>query len=222
MYDFRSNLVIGFHGCDASVFQKLLLRPNEIKISTAPYDWLGSGMYFWENNYERACKWARQKQEQGIIQEPAVIGAVISLNYCCDLLDQQYVSALEHYYELFRMKHRDIDMPIPENIAPPGTLAKDRVVRKLDCSVIEFMHEKIMYDKENEIAITGHSSYRLFDSVRGVFIEGPPIYEGAGFYEDTHIQICIRNPNCILGFFHPRTEINFHQHLQQQKSMLLQ
>ncbi|HYE54151.1 MAG TPA: hypothetical protein VD996_04880 [Chitinophagaceae bacterium] len=26
-----------------------------------------------------------------------------------------------------------------------------------------------------------------------------------GFHEKNHIQLCIRNPNCIKGYFLPRT-----------------
>ena len=43
-----------------------------------------------------------------------------------------------------------------------------------------------------------------FDSVRGVFWEGKELYKNAGFREKDHIQICIRNPNCIKGYFLPR------------------
>ncbi len=49
-----------------------------------------------------------------------------------------------------------------------------------------------------------------FDSVRGVFFEGNELYEGAGFLDKTHIQICIRNPNLIRGYFIPRKEVNGH------------
>ena len=50
LYSRRANLVIGFHGCDRSVVETV--------ISTNDYDWLGSGIYFWENNEERAWQWA--------------------------------------------------------------------------------------------------------------------------------------------------------------------
>ena len=50
LYSRRANLVIGFHGCDRSVVEKV--------ISTNDYDLLGSGIYFWENNEERAWQWA--------------------------------------------------------------------------------------------------------------------------------------------------------------------
>jgi hypothetical protein len=41
-----------------------------------------------------------------------------------------------------------------------------------------------------------------FDSLKGVFlVEGGQRYEGSGFYNKTHIQICICNPSCIKGVF---------------------
>ena len=46
----RANLVTAFHGCDRSVVEKV--------INTNDYDWLGSGIYSWENNEERAWQWA--------------------------------------------------------------------------------------------------------------------------------------------------------------------
>ncbi len=68
------------------------------------------------------------------------------------------------------------------------------VLRNLDCAVIETLHE-FMKDKKKP----------GFDSVRGVFFEGEELYPDAGFKEKDHIQICIRNPNCIKGYFLPRT-----------------
>jgi hypothetical protein len=61
----------------------------------------------------------------------------------------------------------------------------------LDCAVIQLLH--LDQDKIHP-----------FDSVRGLFPEGDLLYENAGFREKNHIQICVRNPNCIKGFFLPR------------------
>jgi len=36
------------------------------------------------------------------------------------------------------------------------------------------------------------------------FWEGNELYPNAGFRKKNHIQICIRNPNCIKGYFLPR------------------
>jgi hypothetical protein len=54
MYNARPGLLIGFHGCDEVKQQEMLEDPSVLHISDEKYDWLGSGMYFWENNYERA------------------------------------------------------------------------------------------------------------------------------------------------------------------------
>lgn len=54
MYSTRPNLTLGFHGCEKSEQEKLLLNTGYIKKSTDSYDWLGHGMYFWDNNPERA------------------------------------------------------------------------------------------------------------------------------------------------------------------------
>lgn len=51
-----------------------------------------------------------------------------------------------------------------------------------------------------------HQELEPSDSIRGAFIEGKRIYPNSGFYEKTHIQICVRNPNCIKGYFAPKRE----------------
>lgn len=53
LYSKRSNLIIGFHGCDRSVVDKVINGKDNLIASTNDYDWLGNGIYFWENNEER-------------------------------------------------------------------------------------------------------------------------------------------------------------------------
>ncbi len=45
-----------------------------------------------------------------------------------------------------------------------------------------------------------------FDSVRAAFWEGKDLYPNAGFKKQNHIQIAIRNPDCIKGIFLPRNK----------------
>lgn len=49
MYSTRSNLILGFHGCEKSEQQKLISDTSYVRISNESFDWLGHGMYFWEN-----------------------------------------------------------------------------------------------------------------------------------------------------------------------------
>ena len=43
-----------------------------------------------------------------------------------------------------------------------------------------------------------------FQTVRGMFQEGEPVFEGSDIREKSHIQIAVRDPSCILGYFKPR------------------
>jgi len=206
MYDSRPNLVIGFHGCDRDTRDKLLQNPHNIKKSEKPYDWLGHGMYFWEYNETRAVEWADDYAKRDKIKEPAVIGAVLNLGNCCDLLDKQYIDLVAAYYTLLKHSNITLGKPMPENTDVKGDKNKDKLKRELDCAVIEFMHERIFALQEK---LKKDDSSKNFDSVRGAFMEGGEAFPGSGIQRKNHIQICIRNPNCILGFFLPRKETDF-------------
>lgn len=214
MYDLKSNLVIGFHGCESSVRDELLLHPSKIKFSQQPFDWLGHGLYFWENNYERALRWAMEKKVRGGITVPAVIGAVLQLNYCCDFLDTRYINLLAASYKSMSEVYRLSGDALPANKDVSNDLHKDRLLRYLDCAVIEYMHAKMKNEAAPQHGNTEHPIFPTFDSVRGAFLEGGPAFEGSGIFSKTHIQICIRNPNCIKGFFMPRQEISFQGNLK--------
>ena len=47
---FRS-LVLGYHGCDAAIAKKLINGVEDQIPSEKPYDWLGHGLYFWEDSH---------------------------------------------------------------------------------------------------------------------------------------------------------------------------
>lgn len=209
MYDVKPNLIIGFHGCDAGVCRTILNNPNDIKIRKNPYDWLGYGMYFWENNYERALQWAIDKHKRGLISEPAVIGALLNPGYCCDFLETRFIQMISTYHKGMVEMYNDLGIDLPRNKDLPYDAYKNKILRELDCATIEFMHAEILNEVQSDIKKKGFTKRKTFDSTRGAFLEGGPIYEGAGIYEKTHIQICIRNLNCIKGFFLPRKETDF-------------
>lgn len=209
MYDFRPNMIIGFHGCDLDVRNKLVNNPNKIEISKKPHDWLGHGLYFWENNYTRAMEWAQNKRDKGKISKPAVLGAVLQLGHCCDFLDSKFLKLIGEYHNLMTESYKHTGKMLPENIDAPDDVHKDKLLRKLDCAAIEFMHNTILDQYYKDIEANKYSDTKIFDSTRGVFTEGGPAFTGAGLLEKSHIQICIRNMNCVKGLFIPREEISF-------------
>lgn len=192
MYQSLPNLIIGFHGCDKKVCEDVLNQRTKLAPSTNAHDWLGNGMYFWEQNLERAWQWADEhsKNPRSSIKEPAVIGAVIDLGNCLNLLDGSSIELLKQQYEIYCLEAELRNIPIQKNLNIKNNT--DLLIRNLDCAVIESLHK--IYDTMGELP---------FDSVRGMFFEGKDIYPTSGFREKSHIQICVRNPNCIKGFFLP-------------------
>jgi|P827metagenome_2_1110787.scaffolds.fasta_scaffold01233_14 hypothetical protein len=193
LYSRRSNLIIGFHGCDQTVVDKVLAGEENLLASTNDYDWLGNGIYFWENNETRALQWAQDlaRRKNSSVKNPAVIGAIIDLGYCFDLTDSIYLNELRNAYDVFSDLYTETGQPLPQNTDIGNST--DKLIRKLDCAVIQTAHK-----------LNRDANKHPYDSVRGVFWEGKPLYPNAGFAEKNHIQICVCNPNCIKGYFLPR------------------
>jgi hypothetical protein len=184
LHQLASSFVLGYHGCEKAVGERIL-KGEPFKQSNNDYDWLGPGIYFWEANPLRGLDFAREarKRRTSNIKRPFVIGAVISLGLCLDLTTTAGVQQV-------RTAHRDLaglfaasGIELPKN-------ATDGLLRRLDCAVIQMVHT--MRRDHNDQSV---------DTVKGVFIEGAPIYEGSDFYERTHIQIAVRNQECIKGVF---------------------
>lgn len=62
LYQPIPGLVLGFHGCDEKVGESILKTPGaHIHPSDNAWDWLGAGIYFWENDPVRAYEFAEMK-----------------------------------------------------------------------------------------------------------------------------------------------------------------
>lgn len=196
----KSGLIIGYHGCDQDVRDELITNNTSFKKSENGYDWLGHGMYFWDDDPGRALKFAQFKREhpqknKQNIQNPSVVGAVIDLGFCLDLINSAALDFLKFAYLTFAKKVASTNGELLTNKPLKGS--EDLIFRHLDCAVIETLH-----DSRQE------HNLQPFDSVRGVFWEGNDLYENVGFKERNHIQICVRNIDCIKGFFIPRVSIH--------------
>ncbi|MGF7054762.1 hypothetical protein GGC47_003966 [Bosea sp. OAE752] len=184
-----NNMVVGYHGCEASTGRKILAG-DEMLLSEKQYDWLGKGVYFWENDPQRAKEWADEKVAKGHYTEPFVIGALIDLGNCLDLTLREnhdfLIVAYDGYYEDAKRTGKDI--LVNKDVADDKNA--DKLLRFLDCAVINYLHSTL-----------GASG---FDSVRGMFVEGDSVYAGAGFRQKTHTQIAVVKQTCIKEVFVPR------------------
>jgi hypothetical protein len=187
-----TTFVLGYHGCDAAVAEQVFAGRSVLTPSQNDYDWLGPGVYFWEHNARRAYDFAcevrgRPHHGRPRITDPAVVGAIIDVGYCLSLYDAEAIASV-------RQAHRDLDQlyhtvgrPLPVNAGGP-----DRLLRRLDCAVIEMLH-----------AARADRGDRPFDTVRAPFAEGGPAYAGAGFDAKSHVQLCVRTPAAVKGYFRP-------------------
>jgi len=111
MYSKLPNLVLGFHGCHKKVFDSVIKDGQHLKRSENNYDWLGNGIYFWENSYERAYDWAKARYND----DASVVGAVIDLGYCLNLTDYHSSDILRIGYNLLKINSAKSERRIPEN-----------------------------------------------------------------------------------------------------------
>ncbi len=189
VYEYQPSFILGFHGCERAVGEAILAgQEPHLKPSEKKWDWLGHGIYFWEGNLARAWEWANARQAEGKIDEPFVLGAIIDLRHCLDLFDREAMRQVSATYSSLVDLFARTDRVMPQNTGP----TPDKAGRKLDCLVMNTLH-----------AIRDASGQQAYDSVRGPFLEGEPIYEGAGFRSQSHIQICVRTTGGIKGYFRP-------------------
>lgn len=180
-------MVLGFHGCSLETYENVIHGTQSLNSSNNKYDWLGNGIYFWQNSYNRALEWAESRYHE----DGRVVGAVLDLGYCLNLLDYGSTEILQAGYELLKAQLTETGEPMPVNV-PSKKHPPDIFQRDLDCAVIQTIHR-----------FNHESGRREYDSVLGAFTEGETAFPGSAFRAKTHIQICVVNPNCIKGYFRP-------------------
>ena len=190
-YQSNPSFVLGFHGCDREIGESVVngVKPH-LLASSNDYDWLGHGTYFWESSPERALEFALERanggrNSKGLIKNPFVVGAIINLKHCFNLMDRSCLLEMQDTYKVLKTVLRKLKLPLPLN-------GKNLRTRKRDCAVFEFVHN-----------LRESKHLPAYDSIRGLFFEGSPLYPNAGILDKDHIQVCVRNPDCILGYFLP-------------------
>jgi len=186
-------MIIGYHGCDTSEAARALSGDHWLAPSDNDYEWLARGIYFWEHGPQRAYDWARKEARRapGKIRSPSVLGAYINLGQCFDLLDTANTRLLEEMYPEFSRFIRESGKTMRKNESAPRTRQPDRVLRKLDCAVVNWALDELA------------EAARNYQTIRGVFVEGKPAFPVGGIMLKSHIQIAVRDPQCIIGCFRP-------------------
>jgi hypothetical protein len=133
----------------------------------------------------------RRKISQGNIRYPYVVGAVIELGNCLNLLDHSGLMEMRAAHQMLRSLAEAEGKQLPVNSFKDASGAY--LVRALDCAVLEYLH-RIRMD----------ANLPAYDTVVGALWEGNDLYDDAGVTDKNHMQICIRNEECIRGYFRVR------------------
>lgn len=189
MINHRPFQVIGFHSCDKKLGLKIINGEEELKPSKNPWDWLGEGIYFWEQNPNRALQYAieaanAQQFFAGKIEIPFVVGATIELGNCLNLVDSDAAEVLKESYKGLKKIYAEAGKQMPTN---------KNANRQLDCAVFKHLHKS----SEGNLALK-------YDTIRCAFVEGDPIYPGSNISTRLHIEICVLNSSVIKNYFLPR------------------
>lgn len=165
--------VIGYHGCHRETARRVLAR-NPFIPSSNPYDWLGEGIYFWEYGPYRAWEWADIR----FGENAAVLQARVTLGHCLNLLDTAYFQGVQMAYHTVEEHYRQENHLLPTNRSDKRHF--------LDRAIIE-----------EYCQIWVESGGTPYQTVRGGFPEGDPVYAGSKILRETHIQIAVRDLACI-------------------------
>jgi hypothetical protein len=116
---------------------------------------------------------------------PSVIGTVVDLGLCLDLTTQVGIEAVRSAHQGLVELHAITGKPLPTNTG------LQRGSRNLDCAVINYLHQARKKIAPGVPYQTG----------RALFVEGGELYDGAGFHDRTHVQLCVIDQLQILGVF---------------------
>ena len=106
------SIVSGYHGTSSELAD--VIERDGFRPSMNPYDWLGDGVYFFQEAPGQAWEWARNRYGN----KAAVIGAEIQLTHCMDLLDVGWEAILSETYDSYLNLLRQTGRPRP--IQAPG------------------------------------------------------------------------------------------------------
>lgn len=161
---------VGFHGTSQAAAASILA--NGFNPSRNAYDWLGDGVYFFQDAPMRAREWARDR----FGDDAAVLRATIDLDGCMDMLDVGWHDLLRGAFDELRTALAELGLALP--IQSDGAHRRDNAAVNL---VVQLLRER----------------GTVIRSVRSSFAEGAALFVGSAFRTRSHVQISVRDLTVI-------------------------
>jgi hypothetical protein len=169
--------IYGYHGTSQTKAESILA--DGFRLSDNNYDWLGTGIYFFQDAPLRANQWATQQYPE----EPAVICARLRLENCIDLFDVGWQPLLKAVYNDFVNEYLSDGQPLPAQ-NPESSKA-----HRLDCA---FLNYSVKF-----LAKLGQTA----ESIRASFVEGERLFPDSAIFDLAHVQVVIKNPKLIQALY---------------------
>src|SRR3990167_10256340 len=113
------DLITGYHGTNREDAEQIL--KEGFKLSANEYDWLGDGVYFFQDAPHRAWEWV----EEHFGTKAAVIGARIGVENCSELLDVDWASRFTEMYDKFLKFYKEKGLELPVQLGGAHRLNRE-------------------------------------------------------------------------------------------------
>lgn len=184
-------LITAHHGTTATIAARIK-GGEEFTPSTNIGDWLGTGIYFWQDAPKRAAYWARRAARRAK-DKPAVLETQIDLTNCLDLLDLFAFNTMKVECAEFerRTSGYEQDPLVIEDGAtvypPDGTRLVDR--NKKDKALFDFATASIEAKTGKPVPV-----------VRSAFLWGEALHKTSFVFDWSNVHICVRDHSAIQSY----------------------
>ena len=184
----RPHLIRGFHATSRESAKGIF--SEGFKPSNNDHDWLGPGIYFFQDTIEGTRNWAKNERKGGPITDLEIIGADIEYAGFVDLVEFGWGDVLTSYYEMLKKRHSKEFLEVSKKQKPYIPGESSNLAHPLDCYVIRYAVGVLNKKRDEKVK-----------AVRGVFLEGEPLYDGSHLLSRTHIQIAVIDATAIVDYW---------------------
>lgn len=168
-------VVVGYHGTSMEYAKRII--SDGFKVSRNDHDWLGEGVYFWQDAPQRALEWSKNWYKSGKGKR-GVVKATVQLKDCMDLLDNDWNVTIQEASKAFLKKLEAEGITRRNNDQKKGR-------NRLDCAFYNYL-VGILALQGVEIA-----------TIRTAVTEGDPVLPESPICFDSHVQIAVRDVSLI-------------------------
>jgi hypothetical protein len=158
------------------------------------HDWLGNGVYFYQDALEWTRYWATNERHEGNIPNPAIFAADIYYDGFLDLVEYDSMEQLKRFFNRLESATKEEASQAFEAVKIRAAKFPEREKWKprphpLDRYVI------------NEAVNVAESQGLSIKAVRAVFFDGEKLHPHSDLYDRQHIQIAVRDQSIIKKFW---------------------